>query len=125
MREGDYHWRRVYENTERLATGEKPAQADKAAAVSAKSAERRRFCLFPQKTEGETTSDGEAVSGDVFIGCGETEKTRFLLREAKRMNVDCPDVRFHLFSGREEVSRGTARQGARGFRALHRSGESR
>ena len=55
------------------------------------------------KTESEITAAGEAVGGDVFIGCGETEKMRFLIRAAKRMRDDYPGVNFHLFSGHEEV----------------------
>ena len=55
------------------------------------------------KTESEISSAGEAVSGDVFIGCAETDRIRFLLREMKRMGGDYPGVRFHLFSGHEEA----------------------
>ncbi|HIT04879.1 MAG TPA: LysR family transcriptional regulator, partial [Candidatus Caccocola faecipullorum] len=55
------------------------------------------------KTESEISSAGEAVSGDVFIGCAETDRIRFLLREIKRMGGDYPGVRFHLFSGHEEA----------------------
>ena len=93
------------------------------------------------KTESEITAAGEAVSGDVFIGCAETDRMRFLLREMKRMGGDYPGVRFHLFSGHEEavaerldkglidfalfVGHRTARQGADRFRALRRAGESR
>ena len=55
------------------------------------------------KTESEITAAGEAVSGDVFIGCAETDRIRFLLREMKRMGGDYPGVRFHLFSGHEEA----------------------
>lgn len=55
------------------------------------------------KTESEITAAGEAVSGDVFIGCAETDRMRFLLREMKRMGGDYPGVRFHLFSGHEEA----------------------
>lgn len=55
------------------------------------------------KTESEIISAGDAVSGDVFIGCAETEQMRFLIRAAKRMRDDYPDVNFHLFSGNEEI----------------------
>ena len=55
------------------------------------------------KTESEIIAAGEAVSGDVFIGCGETEQMRFLIRAAKKMRDDCPGVNFHLFSGHEEA----------------------
>lgn len=55
------------------------------------------------KTESEIASAGESVRGDVFIGCGETENMRFLVRAAKRLRGDYPEVYFHLFSGHEEA----------------------
>ena len=55
------------------------------------------------KTESEIASAGESVSGDVFVGCGETENMRFLVRAAKRLRDDYPGVYFHLFSGHEEA----------------------
>ena len=52
-----------------------------------------------EKTEGEISASDEVISGDIFIGCGETEKMRFIVRAAKLMRDDYPDVSFHLFSG--------------------------
>ena len=74
------------------------------------------------KTESEITAAGEAVSGDVFIGCAETDRIRFLLREMKRMGGDYPGVRFHLFSGHEEAVAERLDKADR-FRALRRPGE--
>ena len=34
------------------------------------------------KTEGEISASDEVISGDIFIGCGETEKMRFMVRTA-------------------------------------------
>ncbi len=55
------------------------------------------------KTESEIISAGDSVSGDVFIGCGETEKMSFLIRAAKNMRAAFPEVNLHLFSGHEEA----------------------
>lgn len=54
------------------------------------------------KTQSAFFSRGEAVLGDVFIGCGETEGMRVLIAAMKRMNAVWPDVRFHLYSGNDE-----------------------
>lgn len=55
-----------------------------------------------EKTEGEITASDETVSGDVFIGGGETEGMRFIARTAKRLRESYPEINFHLFSGNEE-----------------------
>ncbi len=55
------------------------------------------------KTESEIISAGETIGGDVFIGCGETDKMRFLIRAAKSVRRDYPLVNFHLLSGYEET----------------------
>ncbi|MDO5116599.1 MAG: LysR family transcriptional regulator [Synergistaceae bacterium] len=55
-----------------------------------------------EKTEGEITASGETVSGDVFIGGGETEGMRFIARTAKRLRESYPEIQFHLFSGNAE-----------------------
>ena len=41
----------------------------------------------------------EGISGDVFIGAGETEGVHFLAQAAKRLHDRCPDVHFHISSG--------------------------
>lgn len=51
------------------------------------------------KAEAELSQPERAVSGDVFIGCGETDALRIILRAAKRLRVDYPEVKFHLASG--------------------------
>ena len=54
------------------------------------------------KTEGAFRSTDEAVTGDVSVGCGETEGMRIVIEAMKRLNDDCPDIRFHLYSGNDE-----------------------
>ncbi len=51
------------------------------------------------KTEAEITASDEAVSGDIYIGAGETDVMRLIARVAKSIQNDYPDIRYHLFSG--------------------------
>lgn len=51
------------------------------------------------KAEAELSQPELAVSGDVHIGCGETDALRIVLRAAKRLRAEYPEVRFHLASG--------------------------
>ncbi len=52
-----------------------------------------------QKTENEITVSDEHISGDVFIGAGETVGVRYLTKAAKRVRDEYPDIRFHIVSG--------------------------
>ena len=51
------------------------------------------------KTTGELTIGEGAVTGDVYIGAGESYAVRFLTSAAKRMQNLYPEVHFHLSSG--------------------------
>lgn len=51
------------------------------------------------RTEKEVAQAGEAVTGDVYIGTGETDGARRLARAAKRLRGSCPGIRFHISSG--------------------------
>lgn len=51
------------------------------------------------KTETEIMTSDENISGDVYIGSGETEGTRLIAKTAKQLCDDGYDIRFHLFSG--------------------------
>lgn len=44
----------------------------------------------------------EEVSGDVYIGCGETERMRGIIKVIKRISDKYPDIRFHFYSGNDE-----------------------
>ncbi len=54
------------------------------------------------KTENEIRSDSENISGDVYIGAGETEAVRYLARAAREIQAENPDIHYHLFSGNSE-----------------------
>lgn len=52
-----------------------------------------------KKTESEITTNEEVVSGDIYIGGGETEAMRAIARIAKNLQRDYPQIRYHLYSG--------------------------
>lgn len=51
-----------------------------------------------EKTEAELLRPDEAVSGDVYIGGGETYAMKLIADVAQSVRSDYPDVRFHLYS---------------------------
>lgn len=51
------------------------------------------------KTSSEFHQVDEMVSGDIFIGGGETDAMRIIARAAKTLQHQYPHVRYHLFSG--------------------------
>ncbi len=55
-----------------------------------------------EKTEAAFVSTHETVTGDVYIGCGETQGMRSIIKIMKLMQETHPDVRFHLYSGNDE-----------------------
>ncbi|MCM3768713.1 LysR family transcriptional regulator [Neobacillus niacini] len=54
------------------------------------------------KLEAEFHSMEETISGDVYIGGGETEAMRQIARVVKDLQPRYPEIRFHLFSGNED-----------------------
>ena len=54
------------------------------------------------KTEAEFLAEGQDISGDVYIGCGESDAMRIIARTSVRLKEDYPDIRFHLYSGNAE-----------------------
>jgi len=52
-----------------------------------------------EKTKQEVSTPDESISGDVYIGGGETEGMRPIARAIRRVQKQHPDIRFHLFSG--------------------------
>ena len=51
------------------------------------------------KTEAELTSPIEDISGDVYIGGGESYVLQIIAKTAHTIQADYPNVKFHLFSG--------------------------
>lgn len=63
------------------------------------------------KTEQEFAQTEETLSGDVYIGAGETVGVHFLTRAARQLQEAYPAVHFHISSGdttdvREELDKG-------------------
>ena len=51
------------------------------------------------KTEAEFNTPNETISGDIYIGGGETHVMRLIAKVAKKIQADNPDIRYHLYSG--------------------------
>ena len=52
-----------------------------------------------EKTTNELTASEEPITGDIYIGAGETEAVHFLTRTAREMQKQHPQVHFHISSG--------------------------
>lgn len=52
-----------------------------------------------EKTTSELTSPGDSISGDIYIGAGETEGLHFLTQRAKQLQEQHPQICFHISSG--------------------------
>ena len=53
------------------------------------------------RTESELKNDDKEISGDVYIGSGETEGIRFIAKAAKQIRDSGYDIRFHIYSGHD------------------------
>ena len=51
------------------------------------------------KTKDEFAAQDEALSGDITIGCGETQSMREIARIAILLQQEHPGIHFHLYSG--------------------------
>lgn len=51
------------------------------------------------KTEAEIHAKDGIISGDIYIGGGETDAMRFIAQTARDLQEDYPDICYHLFSG--------------------------
>lgn len=54
------------------------------------------------KLETEFHSMEETISGDVYIGGGETDAMKQIARVAKDLQLRYPNIRYHLYSGNED-----------------------
>lgn len=52
-----------------------------------------------QKTEHEITISDDTIAGDVYIGAGETDAVRLLAKAGKRVQLQYPDIHYHISSG--------------------------
>lgn len=51
------------------------------------------------KTEAEIMTSDDNISGDIYIGSGETEGMRLIAKVAKQLEDEGYNIRYHLFSG--------------------------
>lgn len=51
------------------------------------------------KTEAEIMDSDDDISGDVYIGSGETEGVRLIAKAARQLQAEGYNIRYHLFSG--------------------------
>ncbi|WP_169090434.1 LysR family transcriptional regulator [Paenibacillus sp. PL91] len=54
------------------------------------------------KLEAEFRYMEETVSGDVYIGGGETDAMKQIARVVKELQLSYPNIRYHLYSGNED-----------------------
>lgn len=54
------------------------------------------------KLEAEFRSMEETISGDVYIGGGETEAMKQIARVVRDLQFSYPNIRYHLYSGNED-----------------------
>lgn len=52
-----------------------------------------------EKTETELKSNDDKISGNIYIGCGESHVIRLIAKAAKLTQISHPLIKFHLFSG--------------------------
>lgn len=51
------------------------------------------------KTENEITSSGDVITGDIYIGAGETDAIRLVARAAQSLQAEYPRIHYHISSG--------------------------
>lgn len=54
------------------------------------------------KLEAEFSSMEETISGDVYIGSGETDAMKQIVQVVKDLQLSYPNIRYHLYSGNED-----------------------
>lgn len=55
-----------------------------------------------EKTKAELSSSDETISGDVYMGSGETEAVSTIAKVAKDLQETYPLIRYHIYSGDAE-----------------------
>ncbi len=55
-----------------------------------------------EKTKSELSSSDENISGEIYMGSGETEAVSTIAKVAKDLQKDHPLIRYHIYSGDAE-----------------------
>ena len=54
------------------------------------------------KTEEEFRSISEKISGDIYIGGGESDSIKYIAEVIREVQEEFPDIKFHIYSGNAE-----------------------
>ena len=55
-----------------------------------------------EKTKAEFNSINDIISGDIYIGCGETDSMKYIAIVMKELRDEYPNIKFHIHSGNAE-----------------------
>lgn len=55
-----------------------------------------------EKTKAEFNSINDIISGDIYIGCGETDSMKYIAEIMKELRDEYPNIKFHIHSGNAE-----------------------
>ncbi len=55
-----------------------------------------------EKTKAELSSSHENISGEIYIGCGETKSISFFAQAAQTLQKKYPLIHYHIYSGDAE-----------------------
>lgn len=55
-----------------------------------------------EKTQAEMLTTDTSLSGDIYIGCGESKSMKIITKAVYKMQKNYPLVKFHFFSGNAE-----------------------
>lgn len=54
------------------------------------------------KTEAEFMSITKSIGGDIYIGGGETESMKYIAKVMKNLQLEYPEIQYHIYSGNAE-----------------------
>ncbi len=55
-----------------------------------------------KKTEAEFQAISDTISGDIYIGGGETDSMKYIAEIIKEIQSEYPEIKFHIYSGNAE-----------------------
>ena len=55
-----------------------------------------------EKTEADFCAMNKIISGDIYIGGGETDSMKYIAEVMKDLQNEYPDIKFHIYSGNAE-----------------------
>ena len=56
-----------------------------------------------EKTEASFRESEQAITGDIYVGCGEHRSTYPIMQMINSIQKEYPDIRFHFFSGNADA----------------------